>query len=136
MYRWTTRMARVWHAYRILPEKLSVGECERNALKDQTFSSFRGAIVKLKLMIAAILVMTIPAHSSVKDARPLGVVLKEGGQIVAASEEFVWVKVQGETYMCVIEINNRFRQALKLRNVRELYANWPAALCFNAGSFE
>ncbi|MEM7060279.1 MAG: hypothetical protein AAF557_22085 [Pseudomonadota bacterium] len=92
--------------------------------------------MRLTWVSVAILLLAMPANGAVKDARPLGVLLQSGAKVVAASGEYVWVELGQETYMCVVELNSRFRQALKLRNVRELYGNWPSALCFNAGSFE
>ncbi|MEL6478048.1 MAG: hypothetical protein AAFR17_12050 [Pseudomonadota bacterium] len=71
----------------------------------------------------------------------MATLIDEGGRVVAASGEFVWIETRTipgktETYMCVIEISDRFRQALHLRKAREIFANWPKSLCFNAGSFE
>ena len=92
--------------------------------------------MKVGYLVLAMALLAAPASASVKDARPLGILLEAGAKVVAASGEFVWVEHGTKTYMCVIEMNTRFRQALKFRKVRELYANWPTALCFNAGSFE
>lgn len=87
-------------------------------------------------LILTMILVALPAQGTVKDARPLGALLEDGGKVIAASGEMIWIELGPDTYMCIVELNNRFRQALKLRNVRELYANWPTALCFNAGSFE
>lgn len=77
-----------------------------------------------------------PAFAAAKDAKPLGVLLADGGKVVASSDKLVWVETETTTYMCVIELSRRFDNALRYRRVRELYDNWPRALCFNAKSFE
>ncbi len=77
-----------------------------------------------------------PGGAADKAARPLGTLLQEGAKIVAASDKLVWLEAGADVWMCVIEISPRFSSALKYRNARELYQNWPRALCFNAASFE
>jgi preprotein translocase subunit YajC len=89
-------------------------------------SDFGGKCLRWLLFI--FLMFSMPAVAQTKDARPLSRVLQEGGRVVAASGELVWVETDLDTYMCVIELKERFRSSLKRRNVRELYANWPAAL--------
>ena len=79
--------------------------------------------MKCSWMVLAAVLIAAPANGAVKDARPLGTLLEAGGKVIAASGEMVWVELGPDTYMCVIEMNNRFRQALKFRKVRELYAN-------------
>lgn len=93
-------------------------------------------IVHCTLVTLALVTSPAPGEVVTKDARPLGLLLLEGGRIVAASEKLVWVETPAGVYMCVIEINTRFEAALRYRKVRELYQNWPRSLCFNAASFE
>ena len=90
----------------------------------------------MRWLVLVSILLCFPAAARVKDARPLATLLEEGAKVVAASGRNVWVDTGKDTYMCVVEVSERFRSALKRRNVRELYANWPTALCFNAGSFE
>jgi len=86
-----------------------------------------------RLVLAALLA---PASVSGKEALPLSAVLKDGGKVVAASGEMVWVESSTGTYLCVVEMSPRFRTALRLRKIRDLLAAWPTSICFNAGSFE
>ncbi|MEM0924063.1 MAG: hypothetical protein AAGF44_09730 [Pseudomonadota bacterium] len=95
----------------------------------------------MRWLVFIFLLLSQGALAQTKDARPLATLLDEGGRVVAASGKFVWIETSAapdtvETYMCVIEISDRFRQALHLRKAREIFANWPKSLCFNAGSFE
>ena len=84
----------------------------------------------------ALLAVSVSGSAATKEARTLGALLQEGARIVAASDRLVWLESSAGVYMCVIELGSRFESALKYRKVRELYQNWPRALCFNAASFE
>ena len=81
-------------------------------------------------------VLATPSLAREREAVPFSRLVERGAVVTAASDEFVWVAAGDDIYMCVIEISERFRGALARRKVRDLLANWPTSLCFNAGSFE
>ena len=87
-------------------------------------------------VLLAVALVVPGAGAATKEARPLGALLQEGARIVAAADRLVWLETGAGVYLCVIELSPRFEAALKYRKVRDLYRNWPRALCFNAASFE
>ncbi|MEM7685359.1 MAG: hypothetical protein AAF293_11075 [Pseudomonadota bacterium] len=96
----------------------------------------------MRLTLVCILWLTLlgatvlKADTRQREARPIADLIQLGAKVGAATENVVWLETDRDIWMCVIEVNNRFYSTLKRRNVRELYANWPKSLCFNAGSFE